>query len=80
MIRRILFVIVLCLVAACNRQDVDTLGRIGQRLKERGDKYLADGKNAQMIKTLPLLQRPEDGLNSKPLAVPDAEKEPGQLD
>ena len=75
MICRIVCAGLLLGIAACNRQDADTLGRIGQRLAQRGQTYLATGKNGQMIKSLPLLQRPDGTLD-----IPNPENEPGQPD
>jgi len=52
--------------SGCNREDAATLGRIGERLEQRAQTYLKEGKNGDMIKSLPLLQQP----HPKPEAVP----------
>lgn len=45
-------------VVGCNAQDVGTLGRIGEKLQARGKKLLLEEPNAKLVKTLPLLQSP----------------------
>jgi hypothetical protein len=60
------------ILAGCSRADVETLGRIGQRVAERTDALLNAEPNKSMIRTLPMLQAP------KPAEMKDA-AEPKQL-
>jgi hypothetical protein len=46
-------------LAGCSRADVETLGRIGQRVGQRVDVLLSSEPNKTMIHTLPMLQSPK---------------------
>ena len=67
-----LFVALTLTVAGCSRADVETLGRIGQRVGQRVDVLLSSEPNKSMIRTLPMLQAP------KPAEMKDA-AEPKQV-
>ena len=60
------FLLPVIILAGCSRADVDTLGRIGQRVAQRTDALLNAEPNRSMIRTLPMLQAP------KPAEMKDA--------
>jgi hypothetical protein len=53
----------LTLLAGCSRADVDTVGRIGQKLARQADPVFTSEPGKSMIRTLPLL-RPTRGTPS----------------
>ncbi len=56
-----LFVALMLTLVGCSRADVETLGRIGQRVGQRVDVLLSSEPNKSMIRTLPMLQAPKPG-------------------
>jgi hypothetical protein len=52
---------VLTALAGCSRADVDTVGRIGQKLARQADPVFTSEPGKSMIRTLPLL-RPTRGV------------------
>ena len=70
--KQALFALAAIILAGCSRADVETLGRIGQRVIERTDALLNAEPNKSMIRTLPMLQAP------KPADMKDA-AEPKQV-
>jgi len=51
--------IVCMLLVGCSKSDVETLGRIGQRVVQRTDAVLNSEPNKSLIHSLPLLQSPK---------------------
>jgi hypothetical protein len=60
------FLFAAIVLVGCSRADVETLGRIGQRVAQRTDALLNAEPNKSMIRTLPMLQAP------KPAEMKDA--------
>jgi hypothetical protein len=64
--KRAAFLCAALVLAGCSRADIETLGRIGQRVMLRTDELLNAEPNKSMIRTLPMLQAP------KPAEIKDA--------
>lgn len=56
------------LAAGCSRNDVATLGRIGQRVMKQTDAVWNSEQNKSLLKTLPLLQPARSGSDVAPAA------------